>query len=130
MRFHHMGIACLHIPTALDFIQKSFDVIDVSEIIFDSHQNVDLCLVTVKGDTHIELVSGVTVEKFVSKKQFLYHTCWLVDDIEQAIEKLYQNGAMLISAPTQAILFDNRRVAFLFSEIGIVELLEETVSAV
>jgi len=129
MRFHHIGIACHNIPETLKFINKSFAVNDVSDIIFDEIQHVDLCLVTVNDGPYIELVSGKTVEKFLTKKQFLYHTCWQVDDIEQAIEKLYENGAILISAPQQAILFDNKRVAFLFSEIGIIELLEETVSA-
>lgn len=129
MRFHHIGIACRDISETLEFINKSFAIEDVSEIIFDEIQNVELCLVTVTDGPHIELVAGKTVEKFLTKKQFLYHTCWQVNDIEQAIEKLYENGAMLISAPQQAILFDNKRVAFLFSDIGIIELLEETASA-
>ncbi len=130
MRFHHIGIACLDIPEALEFVQKSFDVIETTDIIFDKKQDADLCLLELADGSHIELVSGKAVEKLVAKRQSLYHTCWSVNDIEQAIEALYRNGAILISPPTEAILFDNRRVAFLFSEIGIIELLEENLSAV
>lgn len=130
MRFHHLGIACRNISETLEFVQKSFDVAHTSDIIFDKNQDVDLCLLTLSDGSHIELVSGNAVEKFVKKRQSLYHTCWQVSDIEQAIEILYKNGAILISPPTEAILFDNRRVAFLFSEIGIIELLEENLSAV
>jgi len=129
MQFHHIGIACQNIPETLQFVKKSFPVTHTTDIIFDANQNADLCLLTLEDDSHIELVSGVAVEKFIKKRQSIYHTCWQVKNIDQAIEKLYDNGAMLISAPKEAILFDNRRVAFLFSDIGIIELLEETVSA-
>ncbi len=130
MRFHHIGVACKDISETLKFVQKSFDVVEASEIIFDKKQDADLCLLELTDGSHIELVSGKAVEKFVAKRQSLYHTCWQVSDIEQAIAKLYDNGAILISPPTEAILFDNRKVAFLFSDIGIIELLEENLSAV
>ena len=125
MRFHHLGIACEEIGACKNFVAASFDVVDSTPVIYDQNQNVDLCLLTIADGTHIELVSGKTVSQFVSKKQFLYHSCWEVAHLEAGIDKLYSNGAMLISAPKTAILFDNRRVAFLFSEIGIIELLEQ-----
>ena len=124
MKFHHLGIACKDINNAIKFVEKSFIVVQQSEIIFDFNQNTHLCLLTLDDGTNIELVSGITVEKFVKKRQFLYHTCWEVKNIEKSIENLYQNGAMLISEPKQAKLFNSRRVAFLFSELGIIELLE------
>ena len=124
MRFHHIGIACEDIQTTLKFVDQSLRIIDRTEIIFDEKQDVNLCLLTVEDGTHIELVCGKTVEKFVSKKQFLYHTCWEVNNIDRAIQTLYENGAMLISTPKNAVLFNNRKVAFLFSELGIIELLE------
>ncbi len=130
MRFHHIGIACRDIPETLGFVQKSFDVTHTTDIIFDQNQDAELCLLTLVDGSHIELVSGKAVEKFVAKRQSLYHTCWQVNDIEKAIETLYENGAILISPPTEAILFNNRKVAFLFSDIGIIELLEENLSAV
>jgi len=130
MRFHHTGIACRDIPETLEFVQRTFDVIQTSKIIYDERQDADLCLLELDDGSHIELVSGKAVEKFISKRQPLYHTCWLVPDIEHAIENLYDNGAILFSPPTQAILFNNRKVAFLFSNIGIIELLEENPSAV
>ncbi len=130
MRFHHIGIACRDIPETLEFVQSSFDVFKTSKIIFDKKQDADLCLLELADGSHIELVSGKAVEKFVAKRQSLYHTCWQVPDIEHTVEKLYNNGAILISPPTEAILFNNRKVAFLFSDIGIIELLEENLSAV
>jgi len=124
MKFHHIGVACAAINKAVDFVEKSFTVLSKTKIIFDECQNVNLCLLTLEGGTNIELVSGRTVEKFIDKNQFLYHTCWEVSDIENSIERLYQNGAILISEPKPAVLFNDRRVAFLLTDIGIIELLE------
>ena len=102
MRFHHIGIACRDISETLKFINKSFDVEAVSEIIFDEIQNVDLCLVTVTDGPHIELVSGKTVEKFLTKKQFLYHTCWQVDRYRPSHRKIIRKWSDVdISAPTR-----------------------------
>lgn len=124
MRFHHIGIACEDIPSALEFAERSFPVINKTEIIFDKKQAVNLCLLTLADGTYIELVSGSTVSRLVEKKQFLYHTCWEVDNLDRAIAKFYENGAMLISTPKKAVLFNDRKVAFLFTDLGIMELLE------
>jgi methylmalonyl-CoA/ethylmalonyl-CoA epimerase len=124
MKFHHIGVACAAIDKAVDFVEKSFTALSKTKIIFDECQNVNLCLLTLEDGTNIELVSGRTVEKFIDKNQFLYHTCWEVSNIENSIERLYQNGAILISEPKPAVLFNDRKVAFLLTDIGIIELLE------
>jgi methylmalonyl-CoA/ethylmalonyl-CoA epimerase len=124
MKFHHIGVACASIDKAAQFVEKSFKVTSKTKIIFDEYQNVNLCLLSLEHGANIELVSGRTVEKFIDKNQFLYHSCWEVDNIEHSIESLYQNGAILISEPNPAVLFNHRQVAFLWTDIGILELLE------
>ena len=124
MKFHHIGIACDDIETATDFVKNTFHIGDVGKIVFDDNQNVNLRLIKTVCNTHIELVSGVTVARFIKKKQYLYHTCWEVNNIKESIKCFINNGAMLISESKPAILFDYRSVAFLMTDIGIVELLE------
>jgi len=41
-----------------------------------------------------------------------------------AIEHFVDNGSILFSEPKPSKLFNNRKVAFLMSDIGIIELLE------
>ena len=96
----------------------------MTDIYYDENQDVDVCLLTDESGINIELVKGKTVEKFVKNKQYLYHNCWEVIDIEKTIEVFCRSGAVLISEPKPPILFNYRRVAFLFTKIGIVELLE------
>ena len=124
LNFHHIGIACKDIPKVIKFLENTFDIIEKSKVIEHENHGVTACIITNKDGIKIELVSGVTVEKFVKKRQYLYHNCWEVEDIYLAIEHFTKNGSMLISEPKPSELFSYRKVAFLLTDIGIMELLE------
>ena len=124
MKFHHLGIACENIKEVIVFLETTFSIVKKSKIIWHEIQGVDACLLTNADGINIELVSGKSIESFVNKKQFLYHSCWEVDDLEIAIKSFVDNDSVLISEPTPSLLFNNRKVAFLYTNIGILELLE------
>jgi|APSaa5957512535_1039671.scaffolds.fasta_scaffold25318_3 methylmalonyl-CoA/ethylmalonyl-CoA epimerase len=124
LNFHHIGVACDSIEEVASFLENTFSIINKTPVFELKHQNVDVCLLTTSDNINIELVSGVAVENLVKKKKFLYHNCWEVEDIDLAINHFVDNGAMLISEPKPSELFNNRKVAFLLTMIGIVELLE------
>lgn len=126
MKFHHIGIATKDISKTLLYIKSVYDDIEnITDIIYDELQQANLCMVTLQDGTNIELVSGSQVSTYVKKRIQLYHTCWEVDNINKCIEKHVNAGSILISAPKVAILFNNRKVAFLYSELGLMELLEK-----
>lgn len=125
MKFHHIGIACEDIAKGTAFVEGVYGIQSKSEVIFDPKQNALLCMLYTHDNSSIELISGPQVAGLVKKRIALYHTCWEVENLESAIQSFCENGATLISEPKEAILFDNRRVAFLISDLGIVELLEE-----
>lgn len=120
MKFHHIGIATKDLKKSLDFVQNNFEILNISNPIFDPKQDATLQLIQTK-DVAIELVCGKVVEKLIQNKTTYYHICYEVDDINKAIESF--QGAILVSSPKEAILFDNRLVAFLITPIGLVELL-------
>lgn len=122
MRFHHIGIATKNIDKTLKWVIDTYDVIEVSEKVYDPNQNAYLVMIKTK-DINIELVSGEVVEKFIAKNITYYHICYEVIDIEKAIKEF--KNSFVISKPKKAILFNNRKVAFLLTPIGIVELLEK-----
>ncbi|HIU12387.1 MAG TPA: VOC family protein, partial [Candidatus Onthocola stercorigallinarum] len=49
-----------------------------------------------------------------------------VKNINETITKLQEDGAFLVSPAKEAILFDNKKVAFLMWDLGLIELLEES----
>jgi methylmalonyl-CoA/ethylmalonyl-CoA epimerase len=121
MNFHHLGIATNNIGKSLSFVKNTFEVISYTDTIYDPKQDVELVLIVTKS-VNLELVSGSTVEKFVEKRQSYYHICYEVVNMDNAIESF--DNSILVSSPKEAILFNNRKVAFLLTPIGLIELLE------
>ena len=124
MILHHIGIACKDIDLEIQRIKKIHDVISISEIFYDKNQNANLCLIKIKNSLSIELISGKQVENLIKKKISYYHLCYEIQNIESEIKRLVNLGGIILSEPKPAILFNNRKVAFLLLSYGIIELLE------
>lgn len=124
MKFHHIGIATENIESLIEYLKQILNIKDISETVYDKNQEANLCMLTLEDGTKLELVSGKVVEKIVKKRQFLYHTCYETNDINKEIEKLQKLDSFLVSEPKEAILFKNKKVAFLMTNIGLVELVE------
>lgn len=124
MKFHHIGIATENIESLIEYLKQILNIKDISETVYDKNQDANLCMLTLEDGTKLELVSGKVVEKIVKKRQFLYHTCYETNDINKEIEKLQKLDSFLVSEPKEAILFKNKKVAFLMTNIGLVELVE------
>mgnify|MGYP001135334568 CR=1 FL=1 len=124
MEFHHIGIACADIAQMKLYLNKIYDVTSVSEEVYDELQKATLCMMTLKDGTKMELVKGEIVDKLVKRHQFLYHVCYSTRDIGRKIKELEDLGAKMISEPKAAKLFGGKQVAFLMTQLGIVELLE------
>jgi len=125
MKLHHIGIAAENMEDMISYVQNMFPVKEFSDRVFDEKQNGELCMLTLEDSSRIELISGPVVAGRIKKRQFLYHTCYETEKLEETIEAFLKKGAVLISEPKEAVLFQMRRVAFLMTDLGIVELLEE-----
>ena len=126
MKFHHVGIACHDIEASEKQLLGLFpNLISSSKPVYDKHQDATLQLFETSPGIYLELVSGKAVEAMLKKGIETYHTCFEVADITLALERAQREGAILISPPKPAILFDGRKVAFLKTFLGIIELLEE-----
>ena len=125
MKFHHIGIATDNIEKTLLKLRKYFKIAEVSKVVYDANQDANLCMITLDSGIKIELINGKVVENILKKRQYLYHTCYSVENIEKTIENLQLDGAFLVKEPKKAVLFNNKRVAFLLWDLGLIELLEE-----
>lgn len=128
MKFHHIGVACSNIREEIDTIKKIHEIVDVSPILFDTEQKAELCILETSDGLRIELISGEQVANIVKKRITYYHICFETPDIEKEIARLQALGAFLVSEPKPAILFDNKRVAFLQVSYGLIELVEAELS--
>jgi len=124
-KFLHIGIACDNVLLGKNFIKSAMEVVSESETIFDENQNASLCLLTLRGGVQLELISGPVVASMVKNGITYYHTCYSVPDIEKAVSFLKrEHKATVISEIKPGKLFNGRRAVFLYTPIGILELLE------
>ena len=126
MKYHHVGIAVKEIESALEEIKQQYPVKDISGVVWDPRQKAYLCMMTLEDGFQMELIAGEAVKSYLKRGQNLYHICYEVEDIEKEIkERSMCAGCMLISEPKEAVLFGNKRVAFIRTNLGLVELVEK-----
>lgn len=129
MKIHHIGIAVKNIESAserLDFLGN------VSEVYLDPIQKVKIAFI-MDPDTNsplIELIEPADenspVTNLLNKDISIYHICYSVKNIDEAINLMRKKGFITIVKPVPAVALQDRRVAFLFSKDKImIELLEE-----
>jgi methylmalonyl-CoA/ethylmalonyl-CoA epimerase len=124
MKFHHVGVACRDIKKEIENLTKIHDVTDVGPHVFDAEQNAEVCILWTADGVAIELISGDPVANILKKGITYYHMCFETENIDVEITRLQSLGAHLLSEPKSAILFDNRKVAFLMVSYGLIELLQ------
>lgn len=125
MKLHHIGIATEDIEKTKEYCKKVYKVINETEIVYDEKQTSNLCMLTLEDGSMIELIQGERVNSFVEKKQYIYHLCYQVEDIVDKIREFRENGGIIMSQPKPAVLFGGKEVAFVYTQIGIIELLQE-----
>lgn len=125
LAFHHIGIACADIESTARYVREAYAVTSDSGTVHDPLQNADVRIFNEGSPGAIELVSGPAVEKLVKAHVTYYHVCYQTRDLEASIAAAKAAGAMLVSPPKPAVLFGGRRVAFVFTEIGLVEFVEK-----
>jgi len=127
-KFHHIGVAVKNLDaTAAVYEQGGYKR---SASIFDPIQNVNICWLTKEGMPIVELLAPVDesspVNKTLEKNGVTpYHTCYVVEDIEEAIAQLRKQKYMMVSKPAEAVAFCGSKVCFLFNKnVGLIELVE------
>lgn len=127
-KFHHIGVAVKVLDaTASIYEQGGYHR---SASIFDPIQNVNICWLTKEGMPTVELLAPVDdsspVCKTLEKNGVTpYHTCYIVDSIDEAAKQLRKLRYVQVSKSAEAVAFRGSRVAFFFNKaVGLIELVE------
>lgn len=107
-------------------MRSAFAVVSDSGEIYDPEQDATVRLFNEGTPFAIELVSGTTVAKLVSRGTTYYHMCYETPDIRASIADAVKHGALAVREPKPAVLFGGRLVAFVFTPLGLVEFLERS----
>lgn len=132
MKLHHVGIVVDDIESGIQRYRAMFGFVPVTKVVKDQVQKVSVVLLSdpEKVSVPIELIAPLTDDSPVSKilkgNMRLYHLCFLVEDLEEALKNFRSNEAIIISGPVPADLFDGKRIAFVYTpDKFVVELLEK-----
>jgi methylmalonyl-CoA/ethylmalonyl-CoA epimerase len=129
--FHHIGIAVRDLQTAVLLYKDLFQYELDSGPFDDPVQNVSVCFLSSPDNTPlIELVAPLgqnsPVDRALKKTGGgPYHICYQVPDINAAIGRLTEKGALLLVGPVPAVAFGMREIAWLQTEARLlVELVQ------
>jgi len=129
IRVHHYGLATDNMEQSIESLRSLG--YHVGEIMLDPIQKVHVAFASRHQETMIELICDATADGpthcLVSKTgNGLYHICYEVDNLEETMMKLRDQGYLLRHAPVSAVACDGRRIAWMYSRyLGLIELLEK-----
>ena len=131
MKLSHIGILVEDIEQGIKNHETLFGYKQLGPIVDDPTQKVRVVLMGTSEDdpVKIELISPLgdesPVKNLLEKRQSLYHLCYEVEDIEEAMKNARLSGAIIISKPVEAPLFNERKICFLFTrDKYVIELVE------
>lgn len=126
IKFDHIGYAVKDIiETAAMYKESGYSLSDVFE---ERVQNAKIAFLTREGFPTIELVAPLEgkspVDSFLDKIGVMpYHMCYEVDDIDSAVEDLYEEGFVPLFMPVESVAMNNRKICYLFnSKTGYIEI--------
>ena len=132
MKLHHVGIVTEDIESGIQRYKDMFGFVPVTEVVDDPVQKVSVVLLSgpEADSVPVELIAPLADDSPVSKilkgNVRLYHLCFLVEDIEEALKNFRSHGAIIISGPVPAELFEGKRIAFVYTpDKYVVEPLEK-----
>ena len=124
-----------HIGYAVRSIEKSAILYtdagwSLSTIVEEKVQGTRIAFLKKEGFPTIELVAplqdGVAspVDQFIEKTAgSVYHVCYDVEDIDQAVEDLFDEGFKPLFMPVESVAMNNRQICYLYHmNLGLIEL--------
>ena len=129
MQMDHIGYAVHDIEkTAEAYVKGGWTL---SEIFEEKVQHARIAFLKKPGMLKIELVSpleGKSPVDHVLEVQGVapYHVCYVVEDIMEAVEDLFEEGFRPLFLPVESVAMENRKICYLYHlDMGAIELVSK-----
>ena len=130
MKFDHIGVFVKSLSVGRKYLTEIVQIKSWSDPINDEIQGVSVQFGYDESGICYELVAPNAkinpVDKLLSQgKNIINHVGYKVNNIENEILRLQNLNCILVSGPTPAIAFNNKKIAFLYTPLKfIIELIE------
>ena len=128
---HHLGFVVASISKAAEQFAISMAVCWDGKVTHDPVQRVRVAFFNPLDARNpvFELVEPASdlspVSNFLKKGSGLHHVCYEIDDLESGLREAKATGLAIVAAPTPAVAFGGRRIAWVCSRRRLLmELLE------
>lgn len=126
--FHHVGLACKNLEKEM-LAHEMLNYAKESEIFEDTNQRIRGVFMT-NGSFRVELLEALSkdspINNYLKKGIRMYHQCFTTPNLQNAIDYLVHQGAMLVVQPIEAVAFNQRKIAFLYLRSQmLIELIEQ-----
>ena len=130
MTLHHVGLAVDSIASHAEQYRQALGIDLCGEIVEDDIQRVRVAFARVGPNTFIELVEPLDASSPIAgvlkNGGGIYHLCYLVPDLDGAIDRVRKAGGRLVSGPNPARAFGGRRIAWVYTSTRtLIEFLEQ-----
>ena len=123
MIIDHIGIAVKSLDEGIKHWERVFGYTQMTEIVTNTRQKVNVVFLKKENSTLIKLIEPVDetspVYTFAQKGGGLHHLCFKVDNMDQELDRLKNDGLRIIAKPQPGEAFDNENIAFVFAKNGL-----------
>ena len=119
--FHHVGFVVSSIQHTVQGFRESLDAEWDGVVVHDPNQEVRVTFLQSKSpdDPLIELVEPASenspVMSFASKGGGIHHVCYLVESLEQQLDRCRSQRMFIVRPPLPAAAFGGRRIAWVYT---------------
>lgn len=126
---NHIGYAVKDIQqTAKQYVEAGWEL---SEVFEERVQNTKIAFLKKEGFVTIELVAPLNDSKspidniLQNNGVAPYHICYNVQDIDKAVEDLYEEGFKPLFMPIPSNAMDNHNICYLYHvSVGLIEIVD------
>jgi len=126
--FHHIGVATKSIAKE----RSSYSILGYSSesaVFEDAQQGIKGLFLTAKNQPRLELLENLpgstTLDLYLKSNTKMYHSGYIVDHIEKAIEVLTNCRAKMMSPLKESVYFGKRICFLMLPNMQLLELMEE-----
>ena len=119
--FHHVGFVVSSIHDTVQSFAESLNAQWDGAIVFDPHQDSRVTFLRSRNqsDPLFELIEPASenspVIAFAKKGGGIHHVCYVVDSLEQQLERCRSQRLLVVRQPAPAAAFGGRRIAWVYT---------------
>ena len=121
-KLRHVGVAVPALEATTDLLAVLFGYRVVSGPFDDPIQKVRVNFLKTSDDdaAEIELIAPLSKDSPITAMLARsgggsYHLCFETNDIDAALAHAIENGCVMVAAPTPAVAFEGRRIAWIYT---------------